>query len=85
MGELESLVQWKSAQSEYVRLLLAREVALNDTLNVSFAHCRSRLPTERYGFGISRSLQIFLARRSFTSESRGTAERLFLAGFPHHE
>jgi len=37
------------------------------------------------GLGTSRSLQIFRARRSLISVWRGTAERRFLAAWPHHE
>jgi hypothetical protein len=37
------------------------------------------------GLGMSKSLQIFLARRSSISECRGTDDLLFFAGLPHHE
>jgi hypothetical protein len=38
-----------------------------------------------HGSGMPKSLQIFLARNLLISEWRGTAERRFRAGFPHHE
>ena len=37
------------------------------------------------GLGMSKSLQIFLARRSSISECRGTDDLLFFVGLPHHE
>jgi hypothetical protein len=37
------------------------------------------------GWGMSKSLQIFFAKRSSTSECRGTDDLLFLEGLPHHE
>jgi hypothetical protein len=59
-----------------------RETALNKHL---FSSARFVEGRTRQGSGMPRSRRIFLARKRLISVWRGTAERRFVAGLPHHE